>query len=158
MSLKRKQSCFLFSDSKNAAVIFGDHTGVQWSDLNINGQIVLETLNAGQSYARTRLTWDSASKKIVDRSVDFVVPNRCFLGALLFFPVSQFFFFFVFFLNRNGISADPTMISMLDEFKSRLGPILSRVVTSSPFVQARDGNCKFLPSVRVSSLLSDVFF
>lgn len=47
---------------------------------------------------------------------------------------------------RTGVSPDPAITSMLESFKAMLGPILSRVVTTSPFAQARDGNCKFSSS------------
>ncbi len=99
------------------AVIFGDHTGVQWSDVNVGGQIVLETKNNGASYARTRITWDTATKTIVEKQVQFVIPNI------------------------SGVVPDAKMALMLDGFRAKLGPIYSRVLAYSPIFLTRDKNC-----------------
>ncbi len=100
------------------AVIFGDHTGIQWSSLDVNGQIVLETLRNGESYARTRITWDTKNKKIAAKSVQFVVPTV------------------------GGVEPDAKVLLMLDGFRAKLAPIYSRVLGYSPMFFTRDKNCK----------------
>jgi 5'-nucleotidase len=100
------------------AVIFGDHTGVQMSNLDVNGQIVLETLRNGGSYARTRIVWDTAAKKVVQKEVQFVVPTI------------------------TGVVPDSKMLLMLDGFRDKLRPIYQRVLGYSPmFFSRKDGNC-----------------
>jgi 2',3'-cyclic-nucleotide 2'-phosphodiesterase (5'-nucleotidase family) len=104
------------------AIIFGDHTGVQWSDMNINGQVVLETKNNGGSYSRARITWDKINKRIVEKEVQFVVPII------------------------TGVVPDAKMLLMLDGFRAKLAPIYSRIIGYSPMFFIRKGNCSPLPA------------
>lgn len=97
-------------------VILGDHTGVQWTE-RINGQVVLETLSHGRSYARTRLMWDTRSKRIVSSHVDFVAPNA------------------------SAVLPDAEMMLMMDKYRVQLIPQMSRVLAWVPVAMHREGNC-----------------
>ena len=56
------------------AVIFGDHTDVQWSGL-VNGQMVLESHSYGKSFARTTLLVRNR-RNVTNASVRFHVPTH----------------------------------------------------------------------------------
>jgi 5'-nucleotidase len=54
-------------------VILGDHTDVQYSD-TINGALVLENKSKGVTYARTKLSVDLDTNRIVSKTAEFVSP------------------------------------------------------------------------------------
>ncbi len=84
-------------------VIFGDHTGVQWTD-TVNGQTVLETRNFGASYAKTRLVFNKRTRKVTSTNVTFVVPNA------------------------HKMTPTSAIQEMVDGYQKQLAPVMSEIV------------------------------
>ena len=84
-------------------VIFGDHTDVQFQGV-INDQLVLENRSRGLTYARTTLTVDPGSGRLISRSTQFVTP-----------------------VSAN-VTPDPAILSMLAPFRTELSAILDEPI------------------------------
>jgi 2',3'-cyclic-nucleotide 2'-phosphodiesterase (5'-nucleotidase family) len=103
---------------KGFDVIFGDHTDVQYTGV-INGQLVLENRSKGRTYARTELTVDPRSGRVLDQSVEFIEPICLALGddgACIATPLGP---------------PDAAIEAVLQPFRDELGPILREEVGSS---------------------------
>jgi 5'-nucleotidase len=84
-------------------VIFGDHTDVQFQGV-INDQLVLENRSRGLTYARTSVTVDKKSGRLISRSVEFVTP----LSA--------------------AVTPDPAIVAMLAPYRTALSAILDETI------------------------------
>ncbi len=113
------------------AAIFGDHTDVQFAGL-MNNQLVLQSASFGKSYARTVFTLDKARRRVLAASVTFVIPRV---------PL---------------VVPDAKISLMLDQYRAKLVPILSRVLAFSPFVIPRSDSCGSGTGRSCESLLGNV--
>jgi 2',3'-cyclic-nucleotide 2'-phosphodiesterase (5'-nucleotidase family) len=113
------------------ATIFGDHTDVQYAGI-MNGQLVLQSASFGKSYARTVLKLDKARRRVLSASVTFVIPRV---------PL---------------IVPDAKITLMLDEYRAKLVPILSRVLATSPVAIPRSDACGSGTGRSCESLLGNV--
>ncbi len=97
-------------------LILGDHTDFQYSGIH-NNALVVENRSRGQTYARTQLTVDSRNGRVINRSVQFVVPFS------------------------NAVTPDPAVEAMLQPFRDALGPIFNTIVGNSTVLIPRADAC-----------------
>jgi 2',3'-cyclic-nucleotide 2'-phosphodiesterase (5'-nucleotidase family) len=97
-------------------VILGDHTDVQFSGV-INGTLVYENKSKGVTYAKAKLTVDTANKKILSKSVTLVSPVA------------------------NAVTPDAAIVSMLQPYRTAINPILGTVIGSSNVAISRADAC-----------------
>lgn len=111
-------------------IIFGDHTDVQFSGI-INNALVVENRSKGATYARTRLTVDPFNGRVIDRSVDFVIPLS------------------------DAVTPDSAIVTLLNPFRTELGVIFDRVIGIATDVFPRGGNIERLGEVAIGNLVAD---
>ena len=124
-------------------VIFGDHTDVQYSGV-INDQLVVEARSKGRTYARTALTVDPQSGRVLDQSVTFVDPVclsvNVTTGACTATPIG---------------APDPDIEAMLAPYRAELIPILSEVIGQSAVAVPRTDKCGSSQSRLCESLVGN---
>lgn len=97
-------------------VILGDHTDFQFSGI-INNALVYENRSRGLTYAKATLTVETRSKKVKERSVQFVTPTA------------------------SAVTPDPAIVAMLQPYRDALGPIFNTVLGSSTVFIPRADAC-----------------
>lgn len=97
-------------------VILGDHTDFQFSGI-INNALVYENRSRGLTYAKATLTVDTRSKKVKERSVQFVTPTA------------------------SAVTPDPAIVAMLQPYRDALGPIFNTVLGGSTVFIPRADAC-----------------
>lgn len=112
-------------------VIIGDHTDFQFSGV-INNALVYENRSRGLTYARATLTVDLTSKKVKDKSVQFVTPLA------------------------SAVTPDPAIVAMLQPYRDALGPILNTVLGSSTVFIPRADACGRADGRLCESLIGNV--
>jgi len=112
-------------------VIVGDHTDIQFSGV-INNALVYENRSKGLTYARAHLTVDLQSKKVKNKSVEFVTPLA------------------------SAVTPDPAIVAMLQPYRDALGPIFSTVVGASTVFIPRADACGRADSRLCESLVGNV--
>lgn len=111
-------------------VIFGDHTDTRYQGVH-NGQLVVENLSKGITYARTRLLVDPGSGRIISRGVEFVRP----LAA--------------------AVTPDADVISMLQPYRDQMRAMLDQKIGEASNIFVRGGNIERLQEVPIGNLLAD---
>jgi 2',3'-cyclic-nucleotide 2'-phosphodiesterase (5'-nucleotidase family) len=115
----------------NFDIIFGDHTGVEFSGI-INNALVVENRGKGRTYARTLLTVDPQNGRIIDRSVEFVD------------PVSA------------AVTPDPAIVGLLAPLRAQLDVLLGGVIGQSTVAIPRADSCGQSSGRICESLVGDV--
>lgn len=114
------------------AVIFGDHTDVQYSGI-INDQLVLENRSRGLTYARTDVTVDPSNGRVISRSTSFVTPRA------------------------SAVTPDPAIVSMLDPYRTQLAAIFDEPVGVATGLFPRGSNVERLREVAIGNLIADAY-
>lgn len=112
-------------------VIIGDHTDIQFGGM-INGILVHENRSKGLTYARTTITVDSFTKKVLNRTVTFVTPTVA------------------------AVTPDPAITAFLATYTAQLAPIFGTVVGSSNVSIPRSDLCGQSAGRTCESLVGDV--
>ncbi len=117
---------------KGFDVIFGDHTDVQFSGI-INNALVLENRSKGLTYARTKLTVNPKSGRVLDRSVEFVTPLS------------------------NAVTPDPEIVDMLAPFRTALSEVFDGVIgiATDVFPQGGTPRIERIQEVAIGNLIAD---
>ena len=117
------------NDVEGFAVIFGDHTDVQFAGV-INGQLVQENRSKGRTYTRTTLTVKPMNDKVFGTSVEFVDPICLAVDA----DTGE--------CTSTPLGApDQAIEEMLDPFREELIPILSTVIGESDVQITQTDKC-----------------
>lgn len=111
-------------------VIFGDHTDIE-VNAEVNGQLVVENLSKGRSYARVELTFDPGSNTVTARGGSIVYP----------------------YVNR--VTPDPAVISMLTPYRTSLAQQLDQVIGVATDLFPRGNNIERLGEVAIGNLVTD---
>jgi 2',3'-cyclic-nucleotide 2'-phosphodiesterase (5'-nucleotidase family) len=112
-------------------LILGDHTDFEYSGIH-NNALVVENRSRGVTYARSVLTVDARNGRVLNKSVDFVVPVA------------------------NAVTPDPAIVAMLQEFRDELGPIFNTVVGESNVFIPRSDACGRADGRLCESLVGNV--
>jgi 2',3'-cyclic-nucleotide 2'-phosphodiesterase (5'-nucleotidase family) len=97
-------------------LIFGDHTNFEWAGV-IGKALVSMNLSKGMGYSKTFLTVDPVNGRVIDRSIEFVVPTTA------------------------GVTPDPEIQAMIDDLREELAPILGTVIGESTVRITRADEC-----------------
>lgn len=110
-------------------VILGDHTDVKWSG-TIKGALVQENASKGVSYAKTAISVDPNTRRVISSSVTFVTPLS------------------------GAVTADPAITAMLSPYRTSLAAIFDGKIATATGRFPRAGS----PSVERSgeSALGDL--
>ncbi len=111
-------------------VIIGDHTDVQFSGV-INNALVVENRSKGATYARSRLTVDPRNGRVLNRSVEFIVPLA------------------------SAVTPDPAIVAMLAPFRAALSVAFDAVIGVAEGLFPRGGNIERLREVALGNLVTD---
>ena len=84
--------------------VIGGHTHAQYITSTPNGVLVVENLNYGYRFTRIRLVIDTNTKKVIYKTADFHKPWNI------------------------GVTPDPQIQAMIDDYTTQLAPILSPIV------------------------------
>jgi 2',3'-cyclic-nucleotide 2'-phosphodiesterase (5'-nucleotidase family) len=98
------------------AIIFGDHTNVEFNGI-VNNALVVENRSKGRTYAKVNLSVDPTNGRVLDRSVEFVTPVAA------------------------NVTPDRAIEAMLQPFRDELAPILNQVVGASTVPIPRSDSC-----------------
>jgi 2',3'-cyclic-nucleotide 2'-phosphodiesterase (5'-nucleotidase family) len=112
-------------------LILGDHTDFEYSGIH-NNALVVENRSKGATYARSVLTVDARNGRVLNKSVEFVVPVA------------------------NAVTPDPAIEAMLQEFRDELGPIFNTVVGESNVFIPRADACGRADGRLCESLVGNV--
>ncbi|WP_225754643.1 bifunctional UDP-sugar hydrolase/5'-nucleotidase [Actinotalea sp. Marseille-Q4924] len=106
-----------FADSVGGYdLIVGDHTDFQYE--GVHGRaLVVENRSKGATYARTTLSVNPRSGRVASSSVEFVTPTVA------------------------GVTPDPAVVAMLDEYRAELGPIFNTKLGDSDRAIPRSDSC-----------------
>jgi 5'-nucleotidase len=132
------------------AVIFGDHTDVQFSGM-INGQLVHENRSKGATYAKTLLTYSPGSGKVIDRSVSFVTPTAPARTAAELVAAD---------CPDPALGApfkycDASILEMLSPYRLELAEILDVQVATATATFVRGGNIERRQEVALGNLIAE---
>ena len=97
-------------------VIVGDHTDIQYSG-TINGALVYENRSKGLTYAKANLVVDSATGRVISKSVSFVTPLA------------------------SAVTPDPAVVAMLQPFRDAVNAVFSTVIGESTVAIPRSDAC-----------------
>ena len=111
-------------------LIVGDHTDFQYSGV-INGALVTENRSKGLTYARTQLTVDSKTGKVLDKSVAFITPLS------------------------SAVTPDPAIVNMLAPYRAQLAAAFDAPIGVANGVFVRGSNIERLQEVAIGNLITD---
>ena len=113
------------------AIIFGDHTNVEFNGI-VNNALVVENRSKGRTYAKVNLSVDPTNGRVLDRSVEFVTPVAA------------------------NVTPDRAIEAMLQPFRDELAPILNQVVGASTVPIPRSDSCGRADGRLCESLVGNV--
>jgi 2',3'-cyclic-nucleotide 2'-phosphodiesterase (5'-nucleotidase family) len=97
-------------------IVFGDHTDFQYEGVH-NGALVVENKSKGVTYARTTLTVQPTTGKVLTSDVEFVVPTAA------------------------AVTPDPAIVELLAPYRAELAPLLNAQVGSATREILRSDSC-----------------
>jgi 2',3'-cyclic-nucleotide 2'-phosphodiesterase (5'-nucleotidase family) len=97
-------------------IVFGDHTDFQYEGVH-NGALVVENKSKGVTYARTTLTVQPTTGKVLTSDVEFVVPTAA------------------------AVTPDPAVVELLAPYRAELAPLLNAQVGSATREILRSDSC-----------------
>jgi len=97
----------------------------------INGALVVQSLPKGQSYARTKLTYDPTSGRVTGRSTELVTPVA------------------------SVVQPDPKVEALLSPFRERLSSELDRPIGQASEVYPLDSIAERLDEAAIGNLMAD---
>ncbi|HVM11246.1 MAG TPA: 5'-nucleotidase C-terminal domain-containing protein [Actinomycetota bacterium] len=111
-------------------LIVGDHTDIQYRGV-INDQLVVENRSKGLTYARTVLSVNPTSGRVIDASSEFVTPRAA------------------------SIAPDPAVVQMLRPYRDALVAAMDQPAGVATGVFPRAGNIERLREVALGNLITD---
>lgn len=111
-------------------VIVGDHTDIQYRGV-INDALVFENRSKGLTYARTKLSVDPKSGRVITKDVEFVTPFSA------------------------AVTPDPAVVSLLAPYRAQLAQVLDGKIAVATNVFPRGGNVERLGEVAIGNLVAD---
>jgi len=112
--------------------VIGGHTHNQYITSAPNGVLVVENMNYGYRFTRIRLVIDTNTKAVVYKTADFHKPWDI------------------------GVTPDPQIQAMIDNYNTQLAPILSPIVGESTKIITRADACGKPDGRKCESLIGNV--